>query len=73
MGGLQSGRLLHVAIGLLRLLLPCLQVQVSKEEYEAAKAKDPEFYRTADSLQYGQAPELPKENVDRMVAELASK
>ena len=40
------------------------------EEYEAAKAKDPEFYREADSLEYGHAPKIPEQNIDRMVAEL---
>mmetsp|Transcript_6024 Transcript_6024/g.11767 ORF Transcript_6024/g.11767 Transcript_6024/m.11767 type:complete len:505 (+) Transcript_6024:163-1677(+) len=40
------------------------------KEYEAAKAKDPEFYRTSDSMLYGGAGGAPKEAVDRMVAEL---
>lgn len=40
------------------------------EEYNAAKATDPEFYRTSDSLLYGGAGGAPKEAVDRMVAEL---
>lgn len=50
-----------------------LQVPIDKEAYEAQKAADPEFYRSADSLLYGKAPELPKQNVDRMVAELADR
>jgi hypothetical protein len=56
------------------LLRPTLrQVPYSKEDYEAAKARDPEFYRDADSLQYGQAPVIPEANVDRMVAEMAAR
>ncbi|KAG2444869.1 hypothetical protein HXX76_001607 [Chlamydomonas incerta] len=42
----------------------------SVEDYEKAKAADPEFYRGADSLKYGQQPKLPAYNVDKMVAEL---
>ncbi|KAG2448566.1 hypothetical protein HYH02_006457 [Chlamydomonas schloesseri] len=42
----------------------------SAEDYEKAKAADPEFYRGADSLKYGQQPKLPAANVDKMVAEL---
>ncbi|KAK1306104.1 hypothetical protein QJS10_CPA10g01295 [Acorus calamus] len=34
------------------------------------KEKDPEFYRDASSLQYGKAPKIPDENIDRMVKEL---
>lgn len=40
------------------------------KEYQAAKEKDPEFYRTSDSMLYGGAGGAPKEAVDRMVAEL---
>ena len=39
-------------------------------EYEAAKQSQPEFYRSADSLMYGQAPKLPEKNIDNMVNEL---
>ncbi|PNW88621.1 hypothetical protein CHLRE_01g037400v5 [Chlamydomonas reinhardtii] len=42
----------------------------SVEDYERAKAADPEFYRGADSLKYGQQPKLPAANVEKMVAEL---
>jgi cyclophilin family peptidyl-prolyl cis-trans isomerase len=45
-------------------------VPYSLADYEAAKARDPEFYRGADSLAYGTAPPVPEANVDRMVAEL---
>ncbi|GLC37960.1 hypothetical protein PLESTB_001498000 [Pleodorina starrii] len=48
-------------------------VPYSQEDYEKAKAADPEFYRDADSLQYGQNPKLPAENVDKMVAELVDR
>jgi SYF2 splicing factor len=44
-----------------------------EQEYEARKAADPEFYRTADSLEYGKAVPIPEENVDRMVEELNSR
>jgi len=31
------------------------------------------YYTSADSFDYGQAPELPEENLDRMVGELEDK
>lgn len=43
------------------------------QEYEEMKAKDPEFYRSGDSLQYGRAPEVSEDKIDRMVAELNSR
>eukprot|EP00873_Tetraselmis_striata_P023828 jgi/Tetstr1/444092/TSEL_003329.t2 len=46
------------------------KIPYTKADYEAAKARDPEFYRTADSLQYGQDAQVPEENIDKMVAEL---
>jgi cyclophilin family peptidyl-prolyl cis-trans isomerase len=48
-------------------------VPYSLADYEAAKARDPEFYRGADSLAYGTAPPVPEANVDRMVAELSGR
>jgi hypothetical protein len=48
----------------------CPQIPYTQEDYEAAKARDPDFYRGADSLEYGKAPKLPEENIDKMVAEL---
>ncbi|PNH06306.1 Peptidyl-prolyl cis-trans isomerase [Tetrabaena socialis] len=48
-------------------------VPYTKEDYETAKAADPEFYRDADSLMYGQNPKLPAGNVDKMVAELVDR
>jgi hypothetical protein len=43
------------------------QIPYTKEDYEAAKARDPEFYRGADSLGYGHAGPVPVGNVDKMV------
>ncbi|CAI5458725.1 unnamed protein product [Closterium sp. Yama58-4] len=48
-------------------------IPYTEEEYLKAKEKDPDFYRDDASLQYGQAPEIPEENVDRMVAELTDR
>ncbi|GIL65939.1 hypothetical protein Vafri_19568 [Volvox africanus] len=48
-------------------------VPYTQDDYEKAKAADPEFYRDADSLMYGQNPKLPTENVDKMVAELVDR
>jgi len=45
-------------------------VKPDLEEYQAAKANDPEFYRAGDSLAYGGAGGAAPEAVDRMVAEL---
>ena len=45
-------------------------VPVDLEEYERAKREAPEFYRDGNSMMYGQAPEIPEKNVDRMVKEL---
>lgn len=47
-----------------------MQIPYTQEDYQAAKARDPEFYRSADSLEYGKPPAIPEENVDKMVAEL---
>ena len=32
--------------------------------------RDPDFYRGADSMEYGKTPNLPEENIDKMVAEM---
>eukprot|EP00898_Chlorokybus_atmophyticus_P002207 jgi/Chlat1/2988/Chrsp2S04706 len=45
-------------------------VPYTPEDYEKIKASQPEFYRDADSMQYGRDVPVPEENVDRMVAEL---
>ena len=48
-------------------------IQPDLEAYEASKAKEREFYRAADSLEYGGLNKPPAEAVDRMVAELQEK
>lgn len=40
------------------------------DEYAAAKASDPEFYRAADSLLHGSRGNDSEAAIDRMVAEL---
>lgn len=45
-------------------------VSVTMEDYLKAKESDPDFFRDGASLQYGKAPDIPEENVDRMVKEL---
>lgn len=41
--------------------------------YEKMKEEDPDFYRTADTMAYGYAPDVPKERVDMMVNEIWEK
>lgn len=43
------------------------------QAYEAQKAADPEFYRSADTLSYGRAAKDSDASIDRMVAELADR
>ncbi|KAF5745348.1 putative Pre-mRNA-splicing factor syf2 [Tripterygium wilfordii] len=45
-------------------------VEVDLEEYNKMKEADPEFYREASSLQYGKAPKISEDKIDRMVKEL---
>lgn len=45
-------------------------VEVDIEEYNRMKEADPEFYRDASSLQYGKAPKISEDKIDRMVQEL---
>lgn len=45
-------------------------VEVDLEEYNRMKEADPEFYREASSLQYGKAPKISEEKIDKMVKEL---
>ncbi|KDP29675.1 hypothetical protein JCGZ_18837 [Jatropha curcas] len=45
-------------------------VDVDLEEYNKMKEADPEFYREASSLQYGKAPKISEDKIDRMVKEL---
>ncbi|GAQ77882.1 pre-mRNA-splicing factor SYF2 [Klebsormidium nitens] len=48
-------------------------VPYTQEEYEQAKANDPNFYADDSNLQYGQSKAVPQENVDRMVGELKAR
>ncbi|XWS55105.1 hypothetical protein CRYUN_Cryun10bG0146700 [Craigia yunnanensis] len=45
-------------------------VDVDLEEYNKMKEADPEFYREASSLQYGKAPKISEDKIDKMVKEL---
>ncbi|KAL3539098.1 hypothetical protein ACH5RR_002464 [Cinchona calisaya] len=45
-------------------------VEVDIDEYNKMKEADPEFYRDASSLQYGKAPKVSEEKIDKMVKEL---
>ncbi|KAI5445916.1 hypothetical protein KIW84_013952, partial [Lathyrus oleraceus] len=45
-------------------------IEVDVEEYNRMKEADPEFYRDASSLQYGKAPKISEDKIDRMVQEL---
>jgi len=45
-------------------------IPLNADEYTKMKETDPEFYRDGSSLQYGKAPKLPEENIDKMVQEL---
>ncbi|XP_073039552.1 uncharacterized protein [Primulina eburnea] len=45
-------------------------IGVDLDEYNRMKEADPEFYREASSLQYGKAPKISEEKIDRMVKEL---
>ena len=45
-------------------------IQTTKEEYEAAKVAQSDFYREHDSLEYGKSNAVPEENIDRMVQEI---
>lgn len=45
-------------------------IDVDLEEYNKMKEADPEFYREASSLQYGKAPKIFEEKIDKMIKEL---
>lgn len=45
-------------------------MDVDLEEYNKMKEADPEFYREASSLQYGKAPKISEDKIERMVKEL---
>ncbi|CAM8976048.1 unnamed protein product [Rhodiola kirilowii] len=45
-------------------------INIDLDEYNKMKEADPEFYRDASSLQYGKAPKVSEDKVDKMVQEL---
>ncbi|BFG42336.1 hypothetical protein CerSpe_286090 [Prunus speciosa] len=45
-------------------------IEIDLEEYNRMKEADPEFYREASSLQYGKAPKISEDKIDKMVKEL---
>ncbi|KAI3872310.1 hypothetical protein MKX03_019577 [Papaver bracteatum] len=48
-------------------------IDCNLEEYNKMKQADPEFYREASSLQYGKAPKISEDKIDKMVKELYDK
>ncbi|KAF8380818.1 hypothetical protein HHK36_028312 [Tetracentron sinense] len=48
-------------------------IECDVEEYNKMKEADPEFYRDASSLQYGKAPKISEDKIDKMVKELQDK
>ncbi|XP_039065796.1 pre-mRNA-splicing factor syf2-like [Hibiscus syriacus] len=44
-------------------------IDIDLEEYNKMKEADPEFYREASSLQYGKAPKLSEDKIDKMAKE----
>lgn len=46
------------------------KIDIDMDAYNKAKEADPEFYRDAASLQYGKAPKISEENIEKMVKEL---
>ncbi|PWA42171.1 GCIP-interacting family protein [Artemisia annua] len=49
------------------------KMDIDLEEYNKMKEADPEFYREASSLQYGKAPKISEDKIERMVKELKDK
>ncbi|PKI52455.1 hypothetical protein CRG98_027147 [Punica granatum] len=45
-------------------------IDVDLDEYNKLKEADPEFYREASSLQYGKAPKVSEDRIEKMVKEL---
>ncbi|KAL5561216.1 hypothetical protein UlMin_030963 [Ulmus minor] len=45
-------------------------IDIDLEEYNRMKEADPEFYREASSLQYGKAPKISEDKIEKMVKEL---
>ncbi|XP_047306998.1 pre-mRNA-splicing factor syf2 isoform X2 [Impatiens glandulifera] len=46
------------------------KVDIDLEEYNRNKESDPEFYREASSLQYGKAPKISEDRIEKMAKEL---
>nr|GEX92370.1 hypothetical protein [Tanacetum cinerariifolium] len=46
------------------------KMDIDLEEYNKMKEADPEFYREASSLQYGKAPKVSEDKIERMAKEL---
>ena len=44
------------------------KIPLSVDNYTKMKETDQEFYRDGSSMQYGQAPKLPEENIEKMDA-----
>lgn len=45
-------------------------INIDLDEYNKMKEADPEFYREASSLQYGKAPKVSEDKINKMVQEL---
>ncbi|KAF4367450.1 hypothetical protein F8388_025868 [Cannabis sativa] len=45
-------------------------IEIDLTEYNRMKESDPEFYREASSLQYGKAPKISEDKIEKMVKEL---
>ena len=55
------------------LCSPPTQIPYTQEEYEAAKARNPDLFDGKDGLLYGKTADLPTKNVDNMVNELTER
>ncbi|KAJ0666635.1 putative mRNA splicing factor SYF2 [Helianthus annuus] len=49
------------------------KIEVDLDEYNRMKEAVPEFYREASSLEYGKAPKVSEDKIERMVKELRDK
>ncbi|KAF3775788.1 Pre-mRNA-splicing factor [Nymphaea thermarum] len=45
-------------------------IEVDMDQYKKLRESDPEFYRSASSLQYGKIPKVSEDKMDKMVKEL---
>ncbi|KAK4746624.1 hypothetical protein SAY87_025661 [Trapa incisa] len=48
-------------------------IDLDLDEYNKLKESDPEFYRDASSLQYGEAPKVSEDRIEKMVKELKNR